>query len=116
MHVMFDDGLDYDEVVALNITKDDIISLFANPKIGKQVEHTKPKLSIKCFTNDSMCVNFWDYSWMVFDIPPHINLEVTFYFIKKLYTKFVLHLKVNYSSMRPNMGVGGGAPQNRPFS
>ena len=63
-----------------------------------------------------MHVNFWDHWWMVFDIPPHNNLEVSFYFIKKLYAKFVLHLKVNYWSMRPNMGVGGGAPQDRPFS
>ena len=37
-------------------------------------------------------------------------------FIKKLYVKFVLHLKVNYWSIRPNIGVGGGAPQNKPFS
>ena len=32
MHVMFDDGLDYDEVVALNITKDDIVSLLWTQK------------------------------------------------------------------------------------
>ena len=30
MHAIFDDGLDYDEVVALNITKEDLASLFAN--------------------------------------------------------------------------------------
>ena len=107
---MFDDGLDYDEVTTLNITEDDIVSLFADPKIGKPVEGTKPKLSIKWCTNEAMCVNFRDRWWMVFGKSPHSNLEVPFYFIKKLYAKFVFHLKVNYWSMRPNMGVGGGAP------
>ena len=63
-----------------------------------------------------MCANFWDRWWMVFDIPPHNNLEDPFYFIKKLYAKFMLGLKVNYWSMKPNMGVGGGAPQHRPSS
>ena len=32
MHAMFDDGLDYDEIAALNITKEVLASLFANPK------------------------------------------------------------------------------------
>ena len=116
MHAMFDDGLDYDEVVALNITKDDLVSLFVDPKINKQVKHTKPKLSIKWCTNEAMHVNFWDRWWMVFDIPPRNNLEVPFYFVRKLYVKFLLVLKVKYWSMNPNMGVGGGAPQDRPFS
>ena len=53
---------------------------------------------------------------MFFDIPPHSNLEVPFYFFKKLYAEFVLGLKVNYWSMKPNMGVGGGGPQDRPYS
>ena len=114
MHAIFDDGLDYDEVVALNISKDDLVSLFANPKIGLPVNRKKPKLSIKWCTNDAICANFWDRWWMVFDIPPHRNLEVPFYFLKKLYAEFVLGLKVNYWSMKSNMGVGGGAPQDRP--
>jgi hypothetical protein len=93
-----------------------MVSLFADPKIGKQVEHKKPKLLIKWCTNEAMHANFWNRWWMIFDIPPHSNLEVPFYFIRKLYAKFVLGLKVNYWSMKPNMGVGGGAPQDRPFS
>ena len=116
MHEMFDDGLDYDEVVALNISKDDLVSLFVNPKTNLQVDRKKPKLSIKWCTNDTIRANFWDHWWMVFDIPPHSNLEVPFYFLRKLYAKFVLGLKVNYWSMKSNMGVRGGAPQDRPFS
>ena len=52
----------------------------------------------------------------VFDKPPHSILEVSFYFIRKLYAKFLLGLTMNYWSMRPNMGVGGGAPLDRPFA
>ena len=107
--------LDYDEVATLNITKDDIVILFVDPKISKKLEQTKPKLSIKWCANGAMHLNFWDFWWMVFDKPPHNNLEVPFYFIRKLYEKFVLGLKVNYWSMRPKMGVGG-APQDRHFA
>ena len=116
MHATFDDGLDYDEVVTLNISKDDLVSLFANPKIDSPINCKNPKLSIKWCTNDAIRANFWDHWWMVFHIPPHSNLEVPFYFLKKLYTEFVLGLKVNYWSMKSNMGVGGGAPQDRPSS
>ena len=41
MHEMFDDSLDYDEVVALNITKDDLVSLFANLKTDLPVDKKK---------------------------------------------------------------------------
>ena len=58
MHKMFDDGLDYDEVVALNITKEDLASLFANPKMGLPVDPKKSKLSIKWCTNDPYLQTF----------------------------------------------------------
>ena len=60
MYEMFDDGLDYDEVAAVNISKDDLVALFANPKIGLQVDCKKPKLSIKWCTNDAIHARFWD--------------------------------------------------------
>ena len=44
MYAMFDDVLDYDEVAALNISKDDLVDLFVNPKTGLQVNCKKPKL------------------------------------------------------------------------
>ena len=116
MHTMFDDGLDYDEIAALNITKEVLASLFANPKTGLPVNPKKSKLSIKWCTNDAIRENFWDRWWMVFDIPPHGNLDIPFYFLRKLYAEFVLKLKVNYWSMKPNMGLGLGAPQDRPSS
>ena len=44
MHAIYDDGLDYDEVLALSISKDDIVNLFVDPKTSKKVDHKKPKL------------------------------------------------------------------------
>ena len=58
MHAMFDDGLDYDEVATLNISKEDLVTLFVNPKTSKQVECTQHKRSIKCCTNEAMHANF----------------------------------------------------------
>ena len=58
MHAMFDDGSDYDEVVVLNISKDDLVSLFANPKTSLLVGHKKPKISIKWCTNDAIRAKF----------------------------------------------------------
>ena len=106
MHKMFDDCLDYDEVAALNITKDDLASLFVSPKMGLPVDPKKSKLSIKWCTNDAIRANFWDRWWMVFDIPPHGNLDIPFYFCRKLYVEFVLKLKLNYWRMKANMGLG----------
>ena len=58
MHEMFDDGLDYDEVGALNITKEDLAGLFVNLKTSLPFDHKKLKLSIKWCTNDAIHANF----------------------------------------------------------
>ena len=42
MHEIFYDGLDNDEVAALNITKEDLASLSANPKAGIPVDPKNP--------------------------------------------------------------------------
>ena len=47
MHEMFDDGLDYDEVATLDISKDDLVGLFVNPKTSSLFDCKKTKLSIK---------------------------------------------------------------------
>ena len=36
---MSDDGLDYDEVAAVNISKDDMVNLFVDPKTSKIVDY-----------------------------------------------------------------------------
>ena len=72
-------------------------------------------MSIKWCTNEAIRTHLWDHWWMVFDKVPYKNLEVTIYFLKKLYVEFVKGQKDNYWSMRSNMGVGGGTPYDRPM-
>ena len=50
---------------------------------------------------------------MVFDKPPNNNLDVPFYFIKKLYAEFLLGHHVNYFDIKPFQGIGRGMPQDR---
>lgn len=94
--------------------KDDIATLFVNPHTKQPIDVKKKKLSIKWCTNDDMVNNFWDHWWMVFDKPPNNNLDVPFYFIKKLYVGFLLGKHVNYVGINPFQGVGLGMPQDRP--
>ena len=114
MHCQFDDSFNYDELVALNISKQNLTRLFANPKIHNEVDPKKHKFSIKLCTNEVIKTHFLDCLWMTFDIPPHNNLQVPIYFLTKLYVDFFKGVKVNHWSRKSNMGLGGGAPQDRP--
>ncbi|XP_057849082.2 uncharacterized protein LOC131060013 isoform X1 [Cryptomeria japonica] len=114
MKEKYADGLLYKDIKDLEISKAEIPSLFVNPHTGQPVDPKKIKLSIKWCTNDGIVKNFWDRWWMVFDKPPNNNLDIPFYFIKKLYPEFVLQKHVNYFDIQPFQGVGLGMPQNRP--
>ena len=103
-------GMSYDDVKDLQITKAQIASLFINPSTGLPVNVNKPKLSIKWYTHRGIVDNFWDCWCMVFDKPPNNNLDVPFYFIKKLYVEFLLGHHVNYFDIKPFQGIGGGMP------
>ena len=71
MHCQFDDSFNYDELVALNISKQNLTRLFANPKIHNEVDPKKHKFSIKLCTNEVIKTHFFNFWWMTFDIPPH---------------------------------------------
>lgn len=114
MKEKYADGLLYKDIKDLEISKAEIASLFVNPRIVQPVNPKKIKLSIKWCTNDGIVKNFWDCWWMVFDKPANNNLDIPFYFIKKLYAEFVLYKHVNYFDIQPFQGVGLGMPQNRP--
>lgn len=58
MHHQFDDGLDYDGVATLNISKNELTNLVFDPKNGKYFDPRKPKLSIKWFTNEAIRTHF----------------------------------------------------------
>ena len=51
--------------------------------------------------------------YVVFDEDPHGNRRIPFYFLRKLYAKFILGKHVNYFDLLGNQGVGHGMPQDR---
>ena len=46
MHAIFDDGLDYDEVVALNISKDDLLAFLQTQKLVRQLTPKNPNCQL----------------------------------------------------------------------
>ena len=54
-----------------------------------------------------------DHWYMVFDEDPHGNGDISFYFLRKLYVKFILGKHVNYFDILEFQGVGHGIPQDR---
>ena len=78
-------GLSYNEVKKLKITKQDIYSLFRLPGTDDISEISMPHISIEWCTFPPIRDNWMDRWYMVFDIPPHNNREVPMYFLRKLY-------------------------------
>ena len=75
------DGLIYNEVKKLKITKEHIYTVFRVPRIDDIPESTRPHISIKWCTFPPIRNHWMDRLYMVFDIPPHNNREVPLYFL-----------------------------------
>ena len=66
------DGLSYNEVKNLKITKQAIYSLFRLPGMDHDIpEISRPHISIEWCTFPPIRDNWMDRWYMVFDIPPH---------------------------------------------
>jgi hypothetical protein len=90
------DGLDYNAVKKLKISKEVIFALFRDPRTGEIPNASKPHISIEWCTFQPFVDNWMDRWYMVFDMPPHNNREIPLYFLRKMYAEFVLHKHVNY--------------------
>ena len=75
------DGLSYNEVKKLKITKEYIYTLFRLPGTDEISEITKPHISIEWCTFPPIRDHWMDRWYMVFDITPHNNREVPLYFL-----------------------------------
>ena len=75
------DGLSYNEVKKMKITKSHIYTLFRVLGMDDILERTKPHISIEWCTFPPIRDNWTDIWYMVFDIPPHNNNEVPLYFL-----------------------------------
>ena len=79
-------------------------------------ESIKPHISIEWCICQPIRDHWMDIWYMVFDILPHNNREVSLYFLHKLYVEFVMGKHVNYFDMLGFQGVGRGIPQHRPHA
>ena len=75
------DGLSYNEVKKLTITKQQIYSLFRLPQMDDISKINRPYISIEWCTFPPIRDNWMDRWYMVFYIPPHNNREVSLYFL-----------------------------------
>jgi hypothetical protein len=80
----------------LQISKQDLMTLFIDPKTSLH-----PPMKKKCICMDwctyQPFIDHWMDRWfMVFDKPPCNNKEVPLYFLRKLWVEFVLGHHVNY--------------------
>ena len=66
-------GLSYNEVKKLKITKEHIYTLFRLPGTDDIPEITRPHISIEWCTFPPIRDHWMDRWYMVFDIPPHNN-------------------------------------------
>ena len=71
------DGLSYNEVKKLKITKQHIYTLFRLLGTDDIPDINMPHISIEWCTFPSIRDNWMDRWYMVFDIPPHNNREVS---------------------------------------
>lgn len=108
------DGISYNEVKRLRITKEQIFSLFRDPRMGEISDVRKAHIPIEWCTYQPFIDNWMDRWYMVFDHSPHNNREMPLYFLRKMYAEFVLGKHVNYFDILEFQGVGLGMPQQCP--
>ena len=75
------DGLSYNEVKKLKITKQAIYSLFRLSGTEDILDISRPHISVEWCTFPPIKDNWMDRWYMVFDIPPHNIREVPMYFL-----------------------------------
>jgi len=106
-------GLSYQDVKKLKITKDQLFSLFRDPNTGLVPPTSRPHISIDWCVEPNVKANWMNRWYMVFDEDPHGNRDIPFYFLRKLYAEFILGRHVNYFDILGFQGVGQGMPQDR---
>ena len=67
------DGLDYNAIKKLKITKEHIFSLFRDPCTGGIPNANRPHISFEWCTFQPFVDNWMERWYIVFDMPPHNN-------------------------------------------
>ena len=110
------DGIDYNAIKKLKITKEHIFSLFRDPRTAEIPNANRPHISIEWCTFQPFLDNWMDKWYTIFDMPPHNNREIPLYFFWKMYAEFMLGKHVKYFDIFLFQGNGEGIPQNWPNS
>ena len=84
------DGLSYKDIKDLKITKDQLFSLFRDPRTRLVPPTSRAHISIDWCLEPNIKANWMDRWDMVFDEDPHGNRDIPFYFLRKLYEEFIL--------------------------
>ena len=83
------DGLDYNAIKKLKITKENVFALFRDPWMGEIRNSKRPHISIEWCTFQPLLYSWMDIWYMVFDMPPHNNREIPQYFLRNMYVEFL---------------------------
>jgi hypothetical protein len=113
MFEYYNTGLDRKQVGDLGISKQQLMSIFIDPRSQQQPPMTKKHICIDWCIHPQISENWMDRWYMVFDKPPCNNREVPLYFLQKLWAEFILGQHVNYFDISDFQGVGRGSTQDR---
>ena len=95
MYEYYSIGLDRNQVKELGISKQQILSIFRDPRNGQELPLTKKHISIDWCIHPQISQNWMDRWYMVFDKPPCNNMEMPLYFLRKLWVDFIMRNHVN---------------------
>jgi hypothetical protein len=95
MYEYYSNGLDKNQVKELGISKQQILSIFRDPRNGQELPLTKKHISIDWCIHPQISQNSMDMWYMVFDKPPCNNREMPLYFLRKLWDEINLGKHVN---------------------
>ena len=110
MRKYYFDGLNYKDIKKLKITKYQLFSLFQHPSNGLVPTTSRAHIFIDWCVEPNVKSNWMHHWYMVFDEDPHGNRDIPFYFLRKLYAKFIVGKHVNYFDILEFQGVGHGMP------
>ena len=93
------DGLSYNDIKNMKITKEHIYTQFRLFDTYDIRETRIPHISIEWCIFHPIRDHYMDIWYMVFYIPPHNKRELLLYFLQKIYAELVMGKHVNYFHM-----------------
>ena len=109
------DGLSYNMIKKLKITKEHMYTLFRVPGADDIPKRRRPHIFIGWCICPPIRDHWMDIWYMVFDIPPHNNMEVPIYFLQKLYAEFVMGKISTILTCWVSRALVGGFPKTNPI-